>query len=168
MRTSPLGAALPLLLLVSCGAWRSPAGVPRSSITTTPLCCCWMESSSTSPSPIYSGGFGAAIYMRTSLSWRSPTPHPPRLLRCLAKPCWSTTVLHHHHAVVLLLDGVFLNLSLSPCWIKAWETSPGCTCVERGGAVRSALGSPVIWITTSTTPSSAFLQCFRIAIYNGM
>ncbi len=32
------------------GAWRSPAGLPRSSITTTPLCCCWMESSSTSPS----------------------------------------------------------------------------------------------------------------------
>ena len=40
---------------------------------------------------------------------------------------------------MLLLDGVFLNLSLSPCWIKAWETSPGCTDVERGGAVRSAL-----------------------------
>ena len=33
-----------------------------------------------------------------------------------------------------------LHLSLSPCWIKAWETSPGCTCVERGGAVRSTLG----------------------------
>ena len=47
--------------------------------------------------------------------------------------------LHRHHAIVLLLDGVFPNLSLSPCWIKAWETSPGCTCVERGGAVRSAL-----------------------------
>ena len=61
-----------------------------------------------------------------------------------------------HHAVVLLLDGVFPNLSLSPFWIKAWETSPGCTCVERGGAVRSALGSPVIWITTSTTPSTPF------------
>ena len=45
-----LGAALPLSLLVSCGAWRSPARVPRSSTTTTPLCCCWMESSSTSPS----------------------------------------------------------------------------------------------------------------------
>ena len=28
------------LLLVSCGAWRSPAGVPRSSTTTTPPCCC--------------------------------------------------------------------------------------------------------------------------------
>ena len=22
-----------------------------------------------------------------------------------------------------------------PCWIKVWETSPGCTCVERGGTV---------------------------------
>ena len=48
-------------------------------------------------------------------------------------------LLHHHHAVVQLLDGVFPNLSLSPCWIKARETSPGCMCVERGGAVRSAL-----------------------------
>ena len=48
-----------------------------------------------------------------------PYPLPPRLLRCLAKPCWSTTLLHHHHAVVLLLDGVFPNLSFSLCWIKA-------------------------------------------------
>ena len=32
------------------GAWRSPAGLPRSSINITLLCCCWMESSSTSPS----------------------------------------------------------------------------------------------------------------------
>ena len=63
----------------------------------------------------------------------------PPLLWCLAKPCRIATILHHHHAVVLLLDGVFLNLSLSPCWIKAWETSPGCRCVERGGAVRSTL-----------------------------
>ena len=22
-----------------------------------------------------------------------------------------------------------------PCWIKAWENSPGCTCFERGGAI---------------------------------
>ena len=45
------GAALPLsLLLLSRGAWRSPAGLPRSSITTTPSCCCWTESSPTSPS----------------------------------------------------------------------------------------------------------------------
>ena len=53
MSSLPLGAALPLsLLLLSHGAWRSPAGLPRSSTTTTPLCCCWMESSSTSPSPL--------------------------------------------------------------------------------------------------------------------
>src|SRR4051812_33560327 len=86
----------------------------------------------------------------------SPLPSSSPLPRCLAKPCRIATLLHHHHAIVLLLDGVFLNLSLSPCWIKAWETSPGCTCVERGGAVRSALGSSVIWITTSTTPSTPF------------
>ena len=66
-----------------------------------------------SPSPIYSGGFGAAKHMSFPLSWRSPTPLPPRLSQCLAKPCWSATLLHHHHAVVLLLDGVFPNLSLS-------------------------------------------------------
>ena len=47
-----LGAALPLSLLVSRSAWRSPAGVPRSSITTMPLCYCWTESSPTSPSPL--------------------------------------------------------------------------------------------------------------------
>ena len=91
------------------------------------------------PPPINSGGFGAAKNMSFHLSWRSPTPLPPRLSQCLAKPCWSATLLHHHHAVVLLLDGVFPNLSLSPCWIKAWETSPGCTCVERGGTVLRCL-----------------------------
>jgi len=45
------GAALPLsqVLLLSRGAWRSPAGLPCSSTTTTPSCCCWTESSPTSP-----------------------------------------------------------------------------------------------------------------------
>ena len=88
-----------------------------------------------SPSPIYSGGFGAAIDDENISLLAHPTPLPPRLSQCLAKPCWSATLLHHHHAVVLLLDGVFPNLSLSPCWIKAWETSSGCMCVERGGTV---------------------------------
>ena len=48
------GAALPLskVLLFSRGAWRSPAGLPRSSFTTMPSCYCWMESSPTSPSPL--------------------------------------------------------------------------------------------------------------------
>ena len=85
-----------------------------------------------------------------------PYPSPSSSLAVLGE-----ALLEYHappppHAVVLLLDGVFINLSLSPCWIKAWETSPGCTCVEHGGAVRSALGSLVIWIMTSTTPSTLF------------
>ena len=90
------------------------------------------------PGPyIYVGGGRAAA----PKFWRSPPPlpSPAPLPRCLAKPCRIATLLHHHHAVVLLLDGVFLNLSLSPCWMKAWETSSSCTCVERGGAVRLAL-----------------------------
>ena len=48
-----------------------------------------------------------------------------------------------------------------PCWIKAWQTSPNRMCVEHGGAVRSALGSPVIWITSSTPSSSPFFEHFR-------
>ena len=97
------------------------------------------------PSPLYILEVLGLPTHEFSPSWCSPTSLPtPPLPWCLAKPCRIATLLHHHHAVVLLLDGVFLNLSLSPCWIKAWETSPGCTCVERGGAVRSALGSPVI------------------------
>ena len=80
-------------------------------------------------------GFWGCQHMSFTSPRRSPTSLPSPLSRCLAKPCRIATLLHHHHAVVLLLDGVFLNLSLSPCWIKAWKTSPGCTCVERGGAV---------------------------------
>ena len=88
------------------------------------------------PLPLYIlEGFWGCQQMSSTSPWRSPTSLPPPLPRCLAKPCGIATLLHHHHAVVLLLDGVFPNLSLSPCWIKAWETSPGCTCVERGGAV---------------------------------
>ena len=65
--------------------------------------------------PIYSGGIGASQHMSLFSCWRSPTSLSPHISRCLAKPCWTPTLLHHHHAVVLLLDGVFPNLSLSPC-----------------------------------------------------
>ena len=91
-----------------------------------------------SPPPINSGGVGG---QRPPKFWRSPSPlpSPPPLPQCLAKPCRIATLLHHHNAVVLLLDGVFPNLSLSPCWIKAWEMSPGCTFVEHGGTVLRCL-----------------------------
>ena len=36
------------------------------------------------------------------------------------------------------------------------DVYPNRTCVEHGGAFRSALGSSVIWVTTSTTPSTPF------------
>ena len=52
------GATLPLSLLVYCSAWRSPAGVPRSSITTTLLCCCWTESSQPLPLSLLDQGTG--------------------------------------------------------------------------------------------------------------
>ena len=36
------------------------------------------------------------------------------------------------------------------------DVFPNCTCVKHGGAIRSALGSSVIWIATSTTHSTPF------------
>ena len=71
-----------------------------------------------------------------------------KLGEALLEPCCI-----HHHAVVLL---DLHQPLLPPCWIKKEDTSLLRTCVERGGAVRSTLGSPVIWITTSTTPSTPF------------
>ena len=142
-----------------CASLSSPLGrLPQmGSGAVAPLGVGTLKGAQPPPSPLYIlEDFGAANTGVLTSPWRSPASLPPPLPRCLAKPCRIATLLHHHHPVVLMLDGVFPNLSFSPCWIKAWETSPGCTCVERGGAVRSALGSPVIWITTSTTPSTPF------------
>ena len=88
-----------------------------------------------SPSPIYSEGVGGQPYpslgatpfllihlLLLRSAWRSPAGEP----RAPSPPC--------RRAVE-----VFPQLLLTPCWIKKEETSPGCTCVERGGAVRSAL-----------------------------
>ena len=40
--------------------------------------------------------------------------------------------------------GFLRQLLLPPCWIKKEETSPSCTCEERGGTVASVLGSSAI------------------------
>ena len=83
--------------------------------------------------PINSGGGRAArplpwhspsllqLFLLTRRAWRSPAGIPP-------------TPPPRRRAA-----GVLPQLLLSPCWIKKEETSSGCTCVERGGAVRLAL-----------------------------
>src|SRR3954470_4138699 len=71
-------------------------------------------------------------------AWRSPAEtllHPPPRRRAAGSPSTSPSPL---------LDQ------------EGGDVFPNRTCVERGGAVRSALGSSVIWITTSTTPSTPF------------
>ena len=51
--------------------------------------------------------------------------------------------IQQHDGVVVDVAGlVVIQITGDP---SAERTAPpGCTCVERGGAVRSALGSPVI------------------------
>ena len=75
----------------------------------------------------------------TPAALAQPLPLPHLLL--LPRACRSSVGVPqlppppHRRAV-----GDLPRLLLPPCWIKKEETSPGCTCVERGGAVRSALG----------------------------
>ena len=101
--------------------------------------------------PIYSGGEGGQPHPKP---WRLPlppvTPLPPPV--ALGEALLESRCFHHHAVVLLDLH----QLLLPPCWFKKEETSLLRTCVEHGGAVRSALGSSVIWITTSATPSTPF------------
>ena len=76
-------------------------------------------------SPIYSEGERGKQHPPPLLhllllrsAWRSPTGEP----RAPSPPC---------RCAVRVLP----QLLLCPCWINKEETSPGCTCVERGGAV---------------------------------
>ena len=90
---APLQSAHPFPLatpLPPADAWRSPAGIPAASTTTSS--CCW----------------------------------------------------------------IFINLSFPLAGSRRRRHHADRMCVERGCAVRSALGSPVIWIMTSTTPSTPF------------
>ena len=119
------------------------------------------------PAPSLGGGAKAApppspLALYIVVERRAATPKPWRLplppMTHLPPPAALGEALlesryFHHHAVVLL---DLHQPLLPPCWIKKEEMSLLRTCVERGGAVRSALGSSVIWITTSTTPSTPF------------
>ena len=61
---------------------------------------------------------------------------PLSLAQKLGEALHETRYIHHHAVVLLDLHQPLLP----PCWIKKEETSLHRTCVERGGAVRSALG----------------------------
>ena len=99
---------------------------------------------------IYVGKGRAAIPKPWHLPLPPVTHLPPPA--ALGEALLESRYFHHHTVVLLDLH----QLLLPPCWIKKEETFPLRTCVERGGAFRSALGSSVIWITTSTTPSTPF------------
>ena len=89
------------------------------------------------PSPINRGVRGGLHTQAKAQPLPSPTP---LLLRtCLAKPCRSTaapTTPRRRAAV----GAVFLNLSFLLAGSRRRRRRPYRTCVERGGAVRSALG----------------------------
>ena len=87
------------------------------------------------PRGLYKGGEGG----------QQPTALGASLLPCntslslsqkLGEALPETRYIHHHAVVLLDLHQPLL----SPCWIKKEETSLHRTCVERRGAVRSALG----------------------------
>ena len=103
----------------------------------------------TPPGAYIKGGGRAATY---SLGRLPPPLQHLSLSQKLGEALPETRYIHHHAVVLLDLHQPLLT----PCWIKKEETSLHRTCVERGGAVRSALGSSVIWITTSTSPSTPF------------
>ena len=94
-----------------------------------------LEGKKPAPStPIYSGEAHSSF---TPCPWRSPLPPQHPFLRSSAWriPAGELQAPPPRRRAA----GALPQLLLSPRWIKKEETSPGCTCVERGGAVRLAL-----------------------------
>ena len=85
------------------------------------------------PGGLYKGQEGS-----NTQPWAPPSSPatPLSLSQKLGEALPETRYIHHHAVVLLDLHQPLLP----PCWIKKEETSLHRTCVERGGAVRSALG----------------------------
>ena len=86
------------------------------------------------PKGAYIKGEGGQQYYSL---WRLPPPLQHLSLSQKLGEALPRSRNFHHHAVVLL---DLHQPLLPPCWIKKEETSLLRTCVERGGAIRSALG----------------------------
>ena len=85
--------------------------------------------------PIYSEGVGGQPHPSLGAALSSSNSSSSSVV--LSEALTENHELHCHHAVVLLEFS--LNFSSPLDGSRKEETSPGCTCVERGGAVRSAL-----------------------------
>ena len=93
-----------------------------------------LEGKKTAPStPIYSGEAHGSF---TPCPWHSP---PPLQHHLLLRSAWRSPAGELQAPPRRRAAGALPQLILSPCWIKKEETSQGCTCVERRGAVRSVL-----------------------------
>ena len=94
------------------------------------------EAGPPSPSPINRGAKGELHHhIQDATPPLSNTSPPPRELgEALLENCHSITTTPSCCCWSSLPQP-----PPPPCWIKARETSPGRTCVERGGAVRSVL-----------------------------
>ena len=106
---------------------------------------------------LYKGGEGGAaapLSLGASLSPATPLP--------LAVERRSPAAVTPASTTTPSCCWIFINLSSPLAGSRRRRRHADRTCVERGGAVRSALGSPVIWITSSTTPSSPFFERFRL------
>ena len=103
------------------------------------------------PGPLYKEGGGRAAHPSP---WRLPLP-PQHLSLSLsfAKPCRDSPLLPPPRRRAAGSPSTSPSPLLDQ---EGGDIFPNHTCVECGGVVHSALGSSVIWITTSTTPSTLF------------
>ena len=79
---------------------------------------------------------------------------------CLAKPCRSAAVPPPPRRCAAA-GAIIINLSFPLAGSRRRRRHPLRTCVERGGAVRSALGSPVIGSRRERLPQPRSFERFR-------
>ena len=90
------------------------------------------------PGGLYKGGQGGG--QPHPVSWRLPPPTTPRPPPAAAWRSPAGVLLHPPPHRCAAVGAIFLNLSFPLAGSRRRRRHPLCMCVERGGAVRSALG----------------------------